>query len=360
LTHRRSYNMDSKQLLPIFDGHNDFSEKLDKGGGKADLDVFFSRRDNGHLDLPRAREGGFAGGLFAIYIDPPEPTPEEKATRKRPDTRLVSHERAREITLRRIEYLKQLETRDSSAVAIVRSVKDIEAALAAKKIAISIHLEGAEAVDPELKTLADYYSRGVRSIGITWSRENAFGYGVPFDFPGSPDSGPGLKDAGKALVKECNRLGILVDMSHLNEKGFWDVAKISSAPLVASHSCVHALCPTPRNLTDKQLDAIKASDGIVGINFSVSFLRPDGKREIDTPLSIMADHFAYVADRIGVEHVGMGSDFDGTTISKHLGDSAGLPKLIAEIRSRGFSDKDMEKIAYKNWLRVLGKTWNSL
>lgn len=350
--------MASEKNLTIFDGHNDFSEKLDSGNGRGNLDVFFSRREDGHLDLPRAREGGFAGGLFAIFIDPPEPAAtEDKAALKRPDTRSVDYERARRITLRRIGYLKELERKDGSAVAIVRTVRDIEAAMSSGRVAVSIHMEGAEAVDPGLANLGEYYGLGVRSIGITWSRENAFGYGVPFDFPGSPDSGPGLKDAGKALVRECNRLGVLIDLSHLNEKGFWDVARLSDAPLVASHSCVHAICPAPRNLTDKQLDAIKASDGIVGINFSVSFLRPDGKQEVDTPLSMMADHFAYIADRIGVEHVGMGSDFDGTTVSSVLGDSAGLPKLVDELRRRGFKEAEMEKIAYRNWLRVLKNTW---
>src|SRR5690606_31073650 len=117
-------------------------------------------------------------------------------------------------------------------------------------VAAIFHIEGAEAIDTDLATLDVLHAAGLRSLGIVWSRSNAFGHGVPFRFPATPDIGPGLTDAGKDLVKACNRLKILVDLSHLNEKGFRDVAAISDAPLVASHSNVHAICEHARNLTD--------------------------------------------------------------------------------------------------------------
>src|SRR5206468_1669749 len=130
-------------------------------------------------------------------------------------------------------------------------------------------MEGAEPIAPDLSNLERWYDRGLRSIGLVWSRANAFAEGVPFRFPSSPDTGPGLTDAGRELVRACNRLGILVDLSHLNEAGFWDVAGISDKPLVATHSNAHAICPASRNLTDKQLAAIKESDGMVGLNYHV-------------------------------------------------------------------------------------------
>ena len=124
--------------------------------------------------------------------------------------------------------------------------------------------EGAEAIDRDFRLLDLLYAAGLRSIGIVWSRPNIFGHGVPFRFPGSPDTGPGLTDLGKELVRACNRLRILIDLSHLNEQGFWDVASISTAPLVATHSERPRHLSDPRNLTEKQLDAIRDSHGWSG------------------------------------------------------------------------------------------------
>ena len=130
----------------------------------------------------------------------------------------------------------------------------------------------------------------------------------------------------------------MLDLSHLNEAGFWDVAKLSDAPLVATHSNVHALTPTPRNLTDKQLDAIKESDGMVGLNYAVAFLREDGKNDADTPTQRMVEHIDYLVERIGIDRVGLGSDFDGATIPKEIGDVAGLPNLVEALRAAGYDD----------------------
>ncbi len=180
---------------------------------------------------------------------------------------------------------------------------------------------------------------------------------MPIVFPSSPDTGPGLTAAGRRLVRACNRNGILVDCSHLNEAGFWDVADASDAPLVATHSNAHALCPSSRNLTDRQLDAIGASDGVVGVNFGNSFLRADGTRDASTPLSEIVRHVEYIARRIGVDHVGFGSDFEGVEIPDELGGVAGLPKLVDALRAAGFGEDDVSKITHRNWLRVLEKTW---
>jgi membrane dipeptidase len=166
-----------------------------------------------------------------------------------------------------------------------------------------------------------------------------------------------LTAAGKSLVHACNRLGILVDLSHLNEAGFWDVASLALAPLVATHSNAHALCASSRNLTDAQLDAIGESGGIVGVNFAVSFLREDGGQVAETPLSEIVRHVDYIANRIGIDHVAFGSDFDGALVSEELGGIAGFPKLVDALRAGGLDDEAVAKVTHRNWLRVLGTTW---
>ena len=151
----------------------------------------------------------------------------------------------------------------------------------------------------------------------------------------------------------------MIDLSHLNEKGFWDVEKTSDAPLVATHSNVHALCPTPRNLTDKQLDAIKATDGVVGLNFAVSFLREDGKGDSDTPLETMVRHIDYLVERIGINRVALGSDFDGTTVPDAIGDVTGLPNLIAALEKRATMTRRCVKSHTKIGCASCGKRGNS-
>ena len=189
---------------------------------------------------------------------------------------MMTTARAAEIVLALLGRLHRLERDGIDAVRIVRTVDDIVQARLANALAVEIHIEGAEPIDPALNSLDAFYAAGLRSLGLVWSRPNLFGHGVPFSFPSSPDTGPGLTDAGKALVKACNELGIMLDVSHLNEKGFWDLAGISYRPIVATHCGAHAICPSARNLTDKQLDAIADSDGLVGINFHVGFLNPLG------------------------------------------------------------------------------------
>jgi membrane dipeptidase len=150
---------------------------------------------------------------------------------------------------------------------------------------------------------------------------------------------------------------VLVDLSHINEKGFWDIAELSHAPLVATHSNAHALCPSSRNLTDNQLAAIRETGGLVGVNYAVSFLRKDGRRDADTPLDTVVDHIAYLIEHLGEDGVGLGSDFDGATIPAGIGSAAGLPNLVAAMRKRQFGEPLVEKICFENWLRVLQRTW---
>jgi membrane dipeptidase len=341
-------------MLTVFDGHNDTLTCEDAGD-------FATGREGGHIDLPRARRGGLGGGIFAAFTNTPGYR-ERQFTR--PDgareTELpapVGQEVAAGLVARTLGRMVALER--AGHVAIAREPGDLDAARAAGVLAAVAHIEGAEAVDPELHALELLHAAGLRSLGPVWSRPNAFAHGVPFAYPSTPDTGPGLTRAGFALVSRCAELGIAVDLSHLNEAGFWDVARLELAPLIASHSGAHALCPASRNLTDAQLDAIGASGGLVGIVYAVAFVRADGAEDPDTPLEAIAAHVRHVADRIGVEHVALGSDFDGAEIPRALGDAAGLPKLLDAIRDAGFTEEEMELIAWGNWRRVLEAAWTA-
>jgi membrane dipeptidase len=357
--------------IPVFDGHNDTLLDLPLTGRS-----FFERSEAGHLDLPRAREGGLGGGFFAVFIRDPEvaaadPEPAETAddttaVAARSSSRYadpdhlpppMSLEYAQREAMRAVASLFRLETEANGAAKVVRSARELRDCLERGVFAMELHFEGAEAIDPELDALEVYYQAGLRSLGITWSRPNRFGSGVPFQFPASPDTGPGLTDLGKELVRACNRLGVLIDVSHLNEAGFWDVAALSDAPLVATHSNAHALCCATRNLTDRQLDAIRDSDGLVGLNFNCGFLHPEGERGSNLDLGIMLDHLDYLIARLGEERVGLGSDFDGATMPEGIKDVSLLPNLLDAMRVRGYDDGVIRKIAYENWIRVLEQTW---
>ena len=350
--------------IKVFDGHNDTLLNLHlpkRGEGR----TFFERSDLGHIDLPRAGEGGFGGGFFACYVPNPEDDgwTEESALTITGDGYEVADAPALDPAYARreadglVSLLFRIEAESGGAVAVVRTAEEIERCLEGGVLAAILHFEGAENLGSDPGALEELYAKGLRSLGLVWSRPNAYASGVPFRFPASPDTGPGLTEAGKELVRECNRLGVLMDLSHVNERGFWDVAALSEAPLVATHSNAHALCPTTRNLTDRQLDAIRDSDGMVGVNFAVAFLREDGQDEEDTPLEILARHVDYLVERVGLDRVGFGSDFDGAKVPRDLGDASGLPRLLAVLRERGYADAALEKLAHRNWLRVLRATW---
>jgi membrane dipeptidase len=337
--------------LPVFDGHNDVVLRIDEGRD------FFEESSEGNIDLPRARRGGFAGGLFAVFVSGPrteEPSEGPTGAYSLPLSPPVEYEEARSRADHLTGLLFGLE-RDGG-FRIARTAREVEACFDEGTMAAVLHFEGAEAIS-DVAELARDYERGLRSLGLVWSRANNYAEGVPFRFPASPDTGPGLTSAGRELVRACNELGILVDLSHLNLRGFFEVAELSSAPLVASHSNVHALCPSTRNLTDEQLDAVAASRGIVGVNFAVAFLREDGQLERDTPLATVVDHVEYLVDRMGIDHVGLGSDYDGAAPPNELRDVTCLPTLFETLRGRGYDDEALMKIAHGNWIRVLRETW---
>ena len=362
--------------MPIFDGHNDVLLRLYRRGGTDAPQAFLEGEGKGRLDLPMARQGGFAGGLFAIFVPsgnravgPNDAAPSPNVGSSAPLPPTVELMPAQSAVFAMVSLLLRIERESQGRVRVCRNVDDIQQGIEDGVLAPLLHIEGAEAIDPNFELLDVLYAAGLRSLGPVFhcqseqeaqalkvelqarSRPNAFGHGVPFRCPSSPDTGHGLTDLGKELIGACNRLRILIDLSHLNERGFWDVAAISKAPLVATHSNAHALSPHSRNLTDKQLTAIGETGGMVGVNFATSYLRPDGRQDADTPVDLVIEHLEHILKHVGEDGVGFGSDFDGAKIPAGIGNAAGLQNLVQVMRARGYGEPLIEKLCYRNWLR---------
>lgn len=346
--------------VPFFDGHNDVLLRLLTDFKQGPARKFIAGNDRTHIDLPRARSGGFVGGLFAVFAPSPERFDFEEYQSEKgynvPMPPPLPIELAQKATLGMFELLQEIERQSEKRIRICRSAADLRDARAKDQIAAVLHIEGADCIDSEFKMLDRLYERGLRSIGPVWSRNNIFGEGVPFEFPASPDIGEGLTELGVQLVHECNKRSILIDLSHLNEKGFWDVARLSDAPLVATHSNVHRLCPSPRNLTDDQLKAIAKSGGLVGVNFAPCFLAANGMLKSDVPLTTLLSHVDYLVQTVGEDCVALGSDFDGVMMPDEIGDVSGVQNIFSALEDCGMKPSVIEKIATENWMRILQET----
>ena len=351
-------------MIPVFDGHNDFLWRLHDNPTKRDLlwQGSAPHGKSGHLDLPRMRAGGFAGGFFAIWT--PSPPNQDGLNYDDlmkgdsyvvPFSAQVDFDAATAVSIREAGHLFWLERQGD--LKICRSLADIRRAMDQGKIAAILHMEGAEAIDADLDALHVWHAAGLRSLGPVWSRPTIFGHGVPFAFPSTPDTGDGLTEAGRRLVKECNALKIMIDLSHINEKGFDDVARLSDAPLVATHSNAHAVTPSARNLTDRQLQMIADSRGMVGLNYASAFLRPDGRNEPDFGWGPILRHLDHFLSILGEDHFGLGSDFDGATVPRGIGDVVGQQALLQAMLDHGYGRDLVEKIAHRNWLGVLERVW---
>src|SRR3954451_15010016 len=275
-------------IIRIFDGHNDVLLALHEAGGERDGDgltaadrAFATGGGPTRLDVPRARAGGLVGGPFAIF--PADPPDDDAYARPAEQQHALSDTLAMTARLHRLAR--------AGVLRLARAAQDPAAAVADGGLAAFLHVEGAEPIGPGLDELEVLHAAGLRSLGLTWSRPNRFATGVPFEFPGSPDQGPGLTDDGKRLVTACGELGILVDCAHLNARGFWDVAELTDGPLVVSHANAHRLWPPPRNPTAERLRGVGERGGVVGLNFHVGFVRADGADDgTDMPLAQLAAH----------------------------------------------------------------------
>lgn len=282
----------------------------------------------GQLDLPRLRAGGVNVQFFAAFIAP--------------ECKTLAARR----TLELIDLFYREIKENEKDILPVKSKVEIDEALASGRIAALLSVEGGEALEGSIGVLRMLHRLGVRGLTLTWNGRNELGDGM-----GEEKTGGGLTSFGVAVVKEMNRLGMLVDVSHLSEKGFWDVIRVSGQPVIASHSNCRVLCEHPRNLNDGQIRALAGKGGVMGITFVPDFLggaKPSVKEVLDH-----IDHAAAVG---GVECVGLGSDFDGTDhLPAGLEDCAKIPAVTGGLIDRGYSDDAIKKILGGNFLRVIGQ-----
>lgn len=291
------------------------------------------RSDAGHIDLPRLREGGVDAQFFACYV----PVPYQRHG-------AVTH------ALARLDQLHLLADQLPDQFVIARTVADIHNAKAAGKIAAIAGLEGAEALDSDIGVLRQFYRLGVRNLGLAWNYRNAACDGVS-----ERRTGGGLTEFGVAVVQECNRLGITIDVSHLAPAGLEDVLAISEQPIIASHSNAFALCDHPRNLTDSQMIAIAAKGGVIGVTFVNAFLRREQPEQ--ATLEDVLEHLEYMLTVVGEDHIAIGSDFDGCTPPADLSDTTSYPKITAQLQERGYKDETIRKILGGNFLRIFAQVW---
>lgn len=344
----------------IFDGHNDLLTRLWLSSAEDPIHEFIYGTLPGHLDLNRCRQVGWMGGLFSIFLPP-----YSYLQRYHPEKLLdysctdFTSEQIIDICCAQLEIAQQLQLRSNGQIQICTSVEQVKECAHNQRLAIVLHLEGAEVLECEPNLLKIFYEKGLRSIGPLWNRKSLFGDGLNASFPHSPDTGNGLTEEGKELIRTCMQKGMIIDVSHMNERAFWDTVDVINQPIVATHSNVHVICQQARNLTDRQLMAIKRSNGMVGVNFDVAFLRSDGQRNIKTSLDIIINHLDYLIEHLGEDHVGFGSDFDGCLLPEDLSDVSYMSVLIERMRQRHYSETLIKKISTKNWFNLLTQVWKA-
>ena len=294
------------------------------------------RKNDGHIDVEKLKRGGSLAQFFALYI------PFEGKTKG--EVHYGRYELFQEMYKL---YRKELEE-NSGDLAPAFSLKDIEENRSKGKISAILTVEDGALIEGDMERLYELHDKGVRLLTLLWNYESCIGY------PNSSDPeahGKGLKPFGIEVVGEMERLGMIVDVSHLSEGGFWDVAKYGRKPFVASHSCARALCGHERNLTDEQLRCVAEKGGVVGVNFYSEFLR-DGCPHASTEDILW--HIDHMLNIMGEEHVALGSDFDGIDCTLDLADFGMMGDLVKALESR-YSPALVEKILSKNALRVIGE-----
>jgi len=259
-----------------------------------------------------------------------------------------------DITLEMVGILLE-EIRTDSNLVLIKQKNDFSKVKDKTKLGYILAIEGATPLGNSLDLLPALYELGIRVITLTWSRKNLFAEGV-HDKIGI-DDGEGLSLLGKQLVTSMNELGIAIDVSHLNRKGFQDVVKHSKSPFIASHSCAYSLAAQKRNLSDEQLKQIAEAEGCIGINFYPNFLVPDPKKESAT-IDHVIDHMIYMVDLVGVDYVSLGSDFDGIGQAPiGLENASKFKDIPPYIKDKGYSNKDIDKLMGENWHRVFREIW---
>ncbi|WP_084191845.1 dipeptidase [Tissierella creatinophila] len=320
----------------VVDTHNDTMMKV------IDEETFLPKIDIGentenHIDIPKLKKGGINACFFAAFTDGYYNNLERSISR----------------TLGIINALYFTEKKNSDTFKISSTLEEIKDTVNKGKIAAVPTIEGGYSFDKDntKELIKQYHDLGVKVIAFTWNYSNELGEGASriYNDPDETPSREGLTNLGKELVLEMNNLGMVIDVSHMSEKSFWDTIEVTKSPIIASHSGVYSLREHPRNLKDDQLKAIAKNGGTVGMVLSEAFLTYN-------PPSYMKDfidQIDYIVDLIGIDYVGLGSDFDGTKIPVDMKDSSEMYKITEELIKRGYKKEDIEKILGKNMLRVL-------
>jgi len=361
----------------LVDTHNDIpSSAIEKK-------VVFDSNLKGktHSDLNRMIEGGLDVQMFSVFCDGEQKDPYNYANRE-------------------IDSVHEWVRRNPSKMMMVYTPADLKKAIKEKKMATMLGVEGGHMIENDLNKLDVLYKRGMRYMTITWNNSTDWATSAAYEASLNPSKGGtsdtnrkiGLTDFGVQVIKRMNELGVMVDISHVGEQTFWDIIKISTKPIIASHSCVWNLCPHRRNLKDDQIKAIAKTGGVVFLNFYAGFidstyelkrnsfiqqhqteinqLIQEGKQkdyalmmvsekyksEMDAlrpPLSLLLNHLDYIVKLVGIDHVGMGSDFDGIEAPPlELNGVEDYPLVTKALLERGYSKKDIRKILGGNFIRV--------
>lgn len=354
----------------LVDTHNDIPSATIEKNVQFDSDL----KGKTHSDLQRMKEGGIDVQIFSIFCGPEQATPYAFATRE-------------------IDSVYEWTRRNPDKMMIVKNPEQLQQALKEKKLAAMMGVEGGHMIEDKIENLDKLYERGVRYMTLTWNNSTSWATSAK-DETEKKDSLPhkGLTNFGKQVVKRMNELGMIVDISHVGEQTFWDAINTTTKPIIASHSCVWNLCPHRRNLKDDQIKAIGKNGGVIHLNFYAGFIdstyekklnefktrhqeeideliaqkiQPDyatimisekHKDETGTlrpPLSVLLDHLDYIVKMIGVDHVGMGSDFDGIEAPpRELNGVEDYPLITKALLERGYSKKEIKKMLGGNFLRV--------
>lgn len=359
----------------VIDMHADTAQRL--VDEHVDIDT---QLPDGHLDSVRAKQGGLDAQFFSIWVEPQLFGGTGAAAVKRADIQIAA--------------VKELVEKHPQTWALATTAGDIRKISADGKLAALMGLEGGYAIDEKLENVERYFQMGVRYMSPAWSVSTSWA-GSSGDQIGSSR---GLNDFGRNVVREMNRLGMMVDVSHVSDKTFWDIIESSSSPVIATHSGCRAIANVPRNLTDDMIKAIAKSGGVVNVIFYPEHLEPgygEKKKKVDNeisslvqrasdddpgdavhkklardrvrreefakrlpPVSVsrLVDHIDHVVKLVGIDYVGIGSDFDGVQITlSDLSTVADLPNLTIELMRRGYSEADIDKILGGNMLRVMEK-----
>jgi membrane dipeptidase len=307
------------------------------------------KRSSGERDiikryhLEKFKRGNMAGGTFIVWIDPPH-----------------AENRPKERFFEIIKYMCQEIWENQDILKVIYSSKDFYHAVDEGKLAVILGMEGLSPLGEDPEGIYTLYQLGFRQISLTWNEQNAFATGT------RGDVNRGLTELGKRAIRIMEELGIILDVSHANDKTFWDIYEVATKPIIASHSNARGLCPVPRNITDEQIKAIGESGGLVGINAFNEFIHVDrDKRNVD----YLINHIEHIVDLIGIDHVAFGFDFfeyleedksksfieDPYRGTPGIEDISQAPNLIRKLQGRGFSKEDIEKISYRNFLNLMDR-----